>query len=78
MRTPPERDQNRLFNNADSFGMQFDEAWKLLSARHPDATLSREEKLELVLNGLVDHPFAQSQPALARQVAEFRLRLFRQ
>ena len=75
MRTPPERDVNQLFDNADSFGMVFDAAWKRHGEEKPDHGLSNPEKLELILGQLASHPFRLSQPDLARQVAEFRLRL---
>lgn len=75
MRTPPERNPNQLFNNADSYGMRFDEEWKLKMLQCSSTGLSREQVLEEVLLSLADHPFALSQPLVARQVAEFRLRL---
>jgi len=77
MRTPPERNPNQLFNNADSFGIVFDEAWRRHSLENPDHVLSRSEKLELIVGQLGHHPFAESSPELIRQVAEFRLRLLR-
>ena len=77
MRTPPERNPNQLFNNADSFGIVFDEAWQLHNRENPGHSLSRQEKLELILAELGHHPFAESSPELIRQVAEFRLRLLR-
>jgi len=75
MRTPPERNPNQLFNNADSFGIVFDEAWQLHSKENPSHGLSREAKIELIVGQLGHHPFAESEPELLRQVAEFRLRL---
>jgi hypothetical protein len=77
MRTPPERNPNQLFNNADSFGIVFDEAWQRHSLENPDHGLSRCEKLELIVAQLAHHPFSESSPDLVRQVAEFRLRLHR-
>ncbi|MCT0198837.1 hypothetical protein KQ313_03965 [Synechococcus sp. CS-1325] len=77
MRTPPERNPNQLFNNADSFGIVFDEAWRRHNLENPNHALSRAEKLELILGQLAGHPFAESSPELIRQVAEFRLRLLR-
>jgi hypothetical protein len=70
---PPPPD--RLFNNADSFAQVFDEAWNRLSRGHASGSGGSEALLEAVLAQLADHPFAQSDPAMARQVGEFRIRL---
>jgi hypothetical protein len=74
MRQPPIT-SSQVFNNADSFAQAFDEAWKAQSRRDPERLLSAGEKLELILTQVADHPFSQSDPAMARQVAEFRIRL---
>ena len=66
---------NRMFNNADSFAQAFDEAWQKHEQRDPHHGLNPAAKLDLMLEGLGDHPFLQNQPELARQVAAFRLRL---
>ena len=65
----------QLFDNADSFGMAFDEAWQLHSLRHPSHGLSSSDKKALVLEACSDHPFMLSNPAMASQVADFRIRL---
>ena len=70
---PPPSD--RLFNNADSFAQVFDEAWNRLSRGHASGSGGSEALLEAVLTQLADHPFAQSDPAMARQVGEYRIRL---
>ena len=70
---PPSSD--RLFNNADSFAMVFDEAWQRHSRQHPDHGLSAEEKIPLILELVAEHPFAQDNPDQARAVATFRVRL---
>ena len=36
---------------------------------------SVDEKIETVIDHLNDHPFVQSEPTQARQVAQFRVRL---
>jgi hypothetical protein len=66
---------DRQFANADSFAQAFDEAWASHEQRHPGHTLSPAEKLDRMLELLSDHPFHDAEPALARQVAEFRVRL---
>lgn len=74
MRQPPPSD--RSFNNADSFAQAFDEAWaKLSRGPAPAAPEQAEALLEAVLEQLQEHPFAASDPDMARQVAEFRIRL---
>ncbi|MEB3265193.1 MAG: hypothetical protein VKN13_01100 [Cyanobacteriota bacterium] len=66
---------DRQFANADSFAQAFDEAWANHDQHHPGHGLSAAEKLEQMLELLRDHPFHDAEPALARQVAEFRVRL---
>ena len=70
---PPSSD--RLFNNADSFAMVFDEAWQRHTRQEPDHGLSAEEKIPVILEQVADHPFAIDNPEQARQVAVFRVRL---
>ena len=71
----PQPVSDRQFNNADSYAHAFDEAWKRYHANTADYPPTREEKLERILAQIADHPFAQDDPAMARQVAEFRIRL---
>jgi hypothetical protein len=71
----PQPVSDRLYNNADSFAHAFDQAWQQHDVRSDRASLAREEKLSLILAQVSDHPFAQADPAMARQVAEFRIRL---
>jgi len=66
---------NQIFNNADSFAQAFDEAWRSHSLQDPAHGLPSPEKFEAVLIRVADHPFAQSDPATARQVGAFRIRL---
>lgn len=65
----------QLFNNADSFAQAFDEAWQEHERQQPTHGLDRASKCDLILSQLQEHPFHQSAPEMARQVAEFRLRL---
>jgi hypothetical protein len=74
MRQQPSPD--RTFNNADSFAQAFDEAWsRLRRDGAPAAPDQAEALLQTVLDQLSDHPFAAADPAMARQVGEFRIRL---
>lgn len=69
----PEPPSDRLFNNADSFAQAFDEAWSRHRRQHGELNLT--ERTNAVLAEVADHPFAQNQPELAQQVADFRIRL---
>ena len=72
----PDAGTDRLFNNADSFAMVFDRLWKQIAASAPaDSSLTQKDKVNQVLDAMADHPFLQSSPEMARQVADFRVRL---
>ena len=59
--------KNKLYNNADSFAMSFDEEWINIDCE--DARLKIDKVFEL----LSDHPFLVSNPINARKMAEFRI-----
>ena len=59
--------KNKLYNNADSFAMSFDEGWGNVDC--DDIRLKIDKVLEL----LSDHPFLISNPENARKMAEFRV-----
>lgn len=65
----------QLFDNADSFAMVFDAAWRQLLDRADAVSLSSAEKKQRALEACADHPFMLSNPAMADQVADFRIRL---
>ncbi|MEY2643727.1 MAG: hypothetical protein RLZZ611_376 [Cyanobacteriota bacterium] len=65
----------QLFDNADSFAMVFDEAWRRLQRSASWQELGPDEKRRRVLEACADHPFMLSQPVMADQVADFRIRL---
>ena len=71
----PQPVSERQFNNADSFAHAFDLAWNSQGDPAEGGGLAKEEKLALTLARVANHPFALTDPALARQVAEFRIRL---
>ena len=66
---------NQIYNNADSFAMAFDEAWKDYPTKFGQSPTSREEKLKMILIEIENHPFIKEHPLKAKKVAEFRLRL---
>ena len=59
--------RDKLYDNADSFAMSFDEEWKNVDCE--DLRLKIEKVLEL----LSDHPFFVSNPENARKMIEFRV-----
>ena len=59
--------KDKLYNNADSFAMSFDEEWKNIDSE--DLILKIDKVFEL----LADHPFLVSNPENARKLVEFRV-----
>ena len=59
--------KNKLYDNADSFAMSFDEEWDNIDC--DDIRLKIDKVFEL----LSDHPFLISNPENARKMAEFRI-----
>ena len=63
------------YNNADSFAMAFDEAWQDYSSSNSKKPLSKEDKIDMILQKIQSHPFLKDYPEEAKEVAKFRLRL---
>ena len=59
--------KNKLYDNADSFAISFDEEWE--NVQCDDLRLKINKVFEL----LSDHPFLISNPENARKMAEFRI-----
>ena len=59
--------KDKLYDNADSFAMSFDEEWENVDCG--DIRLKIDKVLELTS----DHPFWISNPENARKIAEFRI-----
>ena len=59
--------KDKLYNNADSFAMSFDEEWENIECK--DLRL----KIDKVFDNLSDHPFLVSNAKNAREMAEFRI-----
>ncbi len=67
---------DRLFNNADSFAMAFDDAWKKLAGDPSFKDQPIEKKILFIFeNKIAEHPFLIDNPQQAEQVAQFRIRL---
>ena len=59
--------KDKLYDNADSFAISFDEEWENIDCE--DLRL----KIDRVLELLSEHPFLVSNPENARKMAEFRI-----
>tara|TARA_B100000989_G_scaffold192605_1_gene145270 strand:- start:380 stop:583 length:204 start_codon:yes stop_codon:yes gene_type:complete len=59
--------KDKLYNNADSFAISFDEEWKNIDCEDPRL------KIDKVFQILSEHPFLVSNPENARKIAEFRI-----
>ena len=59
--------KDKLYNNADSFAMSFDEKWENIDCD------DKRLKIDKVFALLSDHPFLISNPENARKMAEFRI-----
>ena len=57
----------RVFNNADSFAMAFDEQWKKINCEDINLKISK------TIENLSDHPFVINNPELAKNIADFRV-----
>ncbi len=70
------QDNGNLYNNADSFAILFDEAWKK-NKFDEEESLTSEEKIKKIIKDNKDHPFIKNYPSQALSVAKFRLRLLK-
>ena len=59
--------KDKLYDNADSFAMSFDEEWGNIDCD------DIRNKIDKVFELLSDHPFLISNPDNARKMAEFRV-----
>ena len=59
--------KDKLYDNADSFAMSFDEEWEKIDC--DDSRL----KIDKVIKNLSEHPFFVSNPENARKMVEFRI-----
>ncbi len=70
-------DDDRTFNNPDGFAMVFDRTWKQSAKTDQFSNLSIEQRIDVVIETMNDHPFLQAEPEQARQIAIFRVRLLK-
>ena len=60
---------DKLYNNADSFSMAFDEEWEKIKCE------DKSKKIKKVIELLREHPFVVSNPEMAEKIANFRINL---
>ena len=59
--------KDKLYDNADSFAMSFDQEWEKIVCDDPLL------KIDKVFELLSEHPFLVSNPENARKMVEFRI-----
>jgi len=69
-----EASNENLYNNADSFAMAFDAAWKDCDLGN-NKDLKIDEKIEITFEKIRNHPFLIENPTQSKNVALFRIKL---
>ena len=69
-----EASNENLYNNADSFAMAFDMAWKECGLENNNV-INIEEKIELTFEKIKNHPFLIENPIQSKDLAIFRIKL---
>ena len=69
-----EASNENLYNNADSFAMAFDAAWKD-SDLGTNKDIKIDEKIEKTFEKIKNHPFLVSNPIQSKNIALFRIKL---
>ena len=59
--------KDKIYNNADSFAISFDEEWQKINCNDMD------QKIDKIIEILSDHPFVISNLEVARKIAKFRI-----
>tara|TARA_B100000945_G_C20350764_1_gene582126 strand:- start:241 stop:444 length:204 start_codon:yes stop_codon:yes gene_type:complete len=59
---------DKIYNNADSFSMAFDEEWERIKSN------DIKKKIKKIIEVLSDHPFVIENPKLAEEIANFRVK----
>lgn len=59
--------KDKHYNNADSFAISFDEEWRKVNC------VDINQKIDMIIKILSDHPFVISNPDNARDIAKFRI-----
>ena len=69
-----ESSNGNLYNNADSFAMAFDAAWKDCDLEN-DKDIKIEEKIQITFEKIKTHPFLIENPIQSKEIAFFRIKL---
>jgi len=69
-----EASNENLYNNADSFAMAFDAAWKDCDLGN-NKDLKIDEKIEITFEKIKTHPFLIENPIQSKNIALFRIKL---
>ena len=69
-----EASNGNLYNNADSFAMAFDAAWKDCALEN-DKNIKLEERIKITFEKIKDHPFLIDNPIQSKNIALFRIKL---
>ena len=69
-----EASSENLYNNADSFAIAFDAAWKDC-ALGENKDIKIDEKIEIAFKNIKNHPFLISNPIQSKKIALFRIKL---
>ena len=69
-----EGSNGHLYNNADSFAMAFDAAWKDCGLENNN-DINIEEKIKITFEKIKTHPFLIENPIKSKNLAIFRIKL---
>ena len=69
-----ESSNGNSYNNADSFAMAFDAAWKN-SSLEKSKELGIEDRIKLIFEQIKTHPFLVENPIQSKNIALFRIKL---
>ena len=69
-----ESSNENLYNNADSFAIAFDSAWKNRNFEN-NSDLDIEKRIEFCFEEIKTHPFLIQNPKESRNIALFRIKL---
>ncbi len=69
-----ETSNENLYNNADSFAIAFDTAWKECDFKN-NIDIETEERIERTFAKIQYHPFLIENPIQSKKIALFRIKL---
>tara|TARA_Y100001968_G_C19199770_1_gene639359 strand:- start:222 stop:509 length:288 start_codon:yes stop_codon:yes gene_type:complete len=69
-----EASSNNHYNNADSFAIAFDAAWKDITLENNQA-INLEKRIEITFEKIKNHPFLIKNPSQSKNIALFRIKL---